>query len=112
MNGVEKFSDAPLRALAAAHLGETKLAHALIDATPTDCVLCLRVRGEIDAIEHNWSGGAYWFTRTSAAAPSIPFADSDWGAMLMRRRSRRRHHEVYNRQPERPALCRSAGDVG
>jgi len=85
MNGVEKLSDAPLRAQAAAHLGETKLAHVLIDGTPTDCVLCLRVRGEIDAIEHNWSGSAYWFTRASAAAPSIPFADSDWGAMLMRK---------------------------
>ena len=85
MNGVDKFSDAPLRALAAAHLGETTLAHALIDPTPTDCTLCLRVRGQIDAIAHNWNGGTYWFARARAAAPSIPFADSDWGAMLMRK---------------------------
>jgi tetratricopeptide (TPR) repeat protein len=83
MNGWERIFDAPLHALAAAHLGDMKLAHALIDAMPGDCDLCLRIHGQIDAIERNWNGSAWWFARASRAAPSIPFADADWGAMLM-----------------------------
>jgi len=77
------LSDAPLRAQAASHLGDMKLAHALIGPTPTDCVLCLRIRGQIDAVEHDWGRAAYWFARASRLSPSIPFADTDWGRMLM-----------------------------
>jgi tetratricopeptide (TPR) repeat protein len=85
MGGVEYQSDVPLRAAAAAHLGNTKLAQALIDRTPADCVRCLRVRGQIAAAEHDWNGAAYWFARASRISPSIPFADSDWGEMLLRK---------------------------
>jgi tetratricopeptide (TPR) repeat protein len=58
-------------------------AHAVIDRTPLDCYLCLRVRGKIDVQEQRWPGAAYWFARATRLAPSIPFAYLDWGAMLM-----------------------------
>jgi tetratricopeptide (TPR) repeat protein len=83
MKGWLVLSDAPLQALAAAHLGDTKRAHALIDPMRMDCVLCLRFRGQIDAVDRNWNGAAYWFSRAARVAPSVPFPDTDWGQMLL-----------------------------
>jgi tetratricopeptide (TPR) repeat protein len=77
------LTDGPLEAQALAHMGNLKLAHRLADAMPNDCLLCLRVRGQIDAAEHDWNGAAWWFARAEAAAPSLPLPDSDWGAMLL-----------------------------
>jgi tetratricopeptide (TPR) repeat protein len=73
----------PAIALIDAHLGDLRQAHVLIDKTPTDCVLCLRFRGRIDAIEKNWRGADYWFARAVTAAPSIPLAYADWGEALL-----------------------------
>jgi len=75
----------PLAATAEAHLGEFAVAHHDIDATPGDCYSCVRARGEIDALQKNWGGAAYWFADAVKQAPSIPFAYADWGAMLMQR---------------------------
>jgi tetratricopeptide (TPR) repeat protein len=74
---------APRRALASAMLGDFRDAHARIDATPRDCYFCLRMRGEIDAAQKNFAGAAFWFARAVDAAPSIPFAYADWGALLL-----------------------------
>ena len=41
------------------------------------------MRGNIDAAGRNWAGAAYWFVRAINFAPSIPFAYTDWGAMLL-----------------------------
>jgi tetratricopeptide (TPR) repeat protein len=73
----------PVEAEAEAHLGKFALAHAAIDTTPADCVDCNRVRGVIDALQKNWGGATYWFARAAHDAPSIPYADTDWGWMLM-----------------------------
>ena len=73
----------PWLALADAHTGEGHAAWALIGKTPLDCYDCLRVRGLIDTTQRNWTGAGYWFARAARQAPSIPFAYSDWGAMLM-----------------------------
>jgi tetratricopeptide (TPR) repeat protein len=73
----------PAVALIDAHLGDLRAAHVLIDKTPTDCVLCLRFRGRIDALAKNWRGAEYWFARAVAAAPSVPFGYADWGAALL-----------------------------
>ncbi|HEY1614089.1 MAG TPA: hypothetical protein VGF97_10400 [Rhizomicrobium sp.] len=73
----------PLLAVALAHTGAFHEAHAEIDRTPGDCVLCETARGEIDGLEHNASGAKYWFARSVRAAPSIPFAYVDWGATLL-----------------------------
>ncbi|HWA29564.1 MAG TPA: hypothetical protein VG867_00620 [Rhizomicrobium sp.] len=74
---------ASLLADAQAGLGDFKDAEATIAKTPPDCDLCLRMRGRIAMLEHRWSDAAHWFAVYSARAPSIPFADSDWGTMLL-----------------------------
>ena len=81
--GVLALTDAPLEALALANTGDSKRAHRVADTLPSDCVLCLRVHGQIDATEHKWSGAAWWFARAEGAAPSLPSPDTDWGAMLL-----------------------------
>ncbi len=73
----------PVAAYALAATGDFAHAHALIDRTPADCYLCLRMRGNIDALQKNRSGAEYWFADAAKHAPSIPFADTDWGAMLL-----------------------------
>ncbi|HEX2591007.1 MAG TPA: hypothetical protein VHL34_05905 [Rhizomicrobium sp.] len=75
----------PLLAVALAETGDFKHAHAEIDKTPGDCVPCEVARGDVDAMEGNVRGAAWWFARAVHDAPSIPFADTDWGAMLMRK---------------------------
>ncbi|HEX4096116.1 MAG TPA: hypothetical protein VHX64_05265 [Caulobacteraceae bacterium] len=73
----------PLRAIAMARLGDTAGADALVSQTPVDCDLCARARGQIAAIEHNWSAVDYWYGLVARRSPSIPFADTNWGAALL-----------------------------
>ncbi len=75
----------PLLAYALARTGDFRSAHAEIDKTPADCVSCETAHGNIDALEGNTAGAAWWFAGAIRDAPSIPFAWSDWGAMLLRR---------------------------
>jgi len=74
---------APLLAVAEAHLGQFAQAHATIDRTPRDCVPCQTARGDIDALEKNGNGAEFWFARAIHDAPSLPFAETDWGEMLL-----------------------------
>jgi len=73
----------PFAALALAARGDGAGARALIDATPTDCYLCLRMRGRIATLARDWRSATAWFARAVHLAPSIPHAYSDWGAMLL-----------------------------
>ncbi|MEI9932871.1 MAG: hypothetical protein WDM89_20620 [Rhizomicrobium sp.] len=73
----------PFLALAEAKTGDLNAARHEIDRTPLDCYLCLRVRGQIAAEQKNWNGSTGWFARAVSSAPSIPFAYSEWGRMLM-----------------------------
>jgi tetratricopeptide (TPR) repeat protein len=73
----------PVVAYALALSGDLPGAHEVIDKTPTDCVTCLRMRGRIAALEKKWPAADYWFARAAHDAPSIPFAFTDWGAMLL-----------------------------
>jgi tetratricopeptide (TPR) repeat protein len=73
----------PIAADALAESGDLAGAHKLIDRTPADCILCLRVRGHLDALGKNWGGADYWFARAARAAPSPPFVWTDWGHMLL-----------------------------
>jgi tetratricopeptide (TPR) repeat protein len=75
----------PRIALARAKTGDMKGAWAQIAKSPLDCYFCLRVRGQIAQVQKDWRASAQWFARAVALAPSIPFAYSEWGAMLMRR---------------------------
>jgi tetratricopeptide (TPR) repeat protein len=73
----------PRIAIALAQTGDFGAAHRVIDATPADCYLCLRIRGRIDAAEKNYGGALFWFTRAVRAGSSIPFAYADWGSILL-----------------------------
>jgi tetratricopeptide (TPR) repeat protein len=75
----------PWLALAQAKAGDLNAARREIGGTPLDCYLCLRVRGQMAALEKNWNGGAYWFSRAVGEAPTPPFAYTDWAAMLLRK---------------------------
>ena len=73
----------PFFALAKARLGDVAGGEKLIARTPRDCDLCVRIRGDIAALKHDWNGAAYWFATVSARTPHIPFADNEWGRMLL-----------------------------
>jgi tetratricopeptide (TPR) repeat protein len=76
-------SSTPQIAIAQSHLGQFALAHRAIDRTPEDCITCLVTRGDIDALEKKWDAAAFWFSRASELAPSIPLASAEWGRMLL-----------------------------
>jgi tetratricopeptide (TPR) repeat protein len=69
----------PLQALAMAKVGDAAGSLALIETTPTDCYLCLRVRGRIAAQMHDWPAAERWFGEAARQAPSMPFAFAEWG---------------------------------
>jgi hypothetical protein len=73
----------PMLAEAEAHAGRFADAHGEIDRTPPDCISCETARGDIDALQGNRNGAAYWYSRAIGDAPSIPFAYVEWGAMLL-----------------------------
>jgi tetratricopeptide (TPR) repeat protein len=75
----------PLWAETMARGGDVAGAEALIAKTPLDCDDCVRKRGRIAALQHDWAAAARWFATVSARSPHIPFADSDWGEMLLRK---------------------------
>lgn len=85
----------PLMALAEAETGDFKAAHAGINRTPADCDLCLRVRGRIDALQGNQVGADFWFARAESTERSIPFADEDWGRVLLQRGDAERAAEKF-----------------
>lgn len=75
----------PMAGVAMAMKGDLHAANTRIQTTPLDCDLCVRVRGRIATIEHRWGAAAYWYAMVSARSPSIPFADTDWGMMLLQK---------------------------
>ena len=74
-----------LVALAKVGSGDVEWAQELIAATPGDCYDCVRTRGLIAAAAKKWGRAEYWFARAAQQAPSIPFADTDWGVALLAR---------------------------
>jgi tetratricopeptide (TPR) repeat protein len=74
---------APLLALAEARIGDFTSARTIIGRTPIDCYDCLRARGEIAAAQDKWDVASFWFAKAVQQGPSIPFAYSEWGAMLL-----------------------------
>jgi tetratricopeptide (TPR) repeat protein len=73
----------PFAAIAMAMKGDIHGANTRIEHTALDCDLCVRARGRIAQIQHRWNAAAYWFAMVSTRSPSIPFADTDWGMMLL-----------------------------
>ncbi len=95
----------PLQARATARSGDLAGAEALISTTPLDCYLCTRVRGQVSAIKRDWPAAERWFSEAARQAPSLPFAFSEWGEMLIaKERSRWRGREIRSRPPQDAAL--------
>ena len=81
--GTHDTVTAPLLAVLYAKTGDWAKADALLKSLPNDCDICVRAKGQVEAIRGNWAAAEYWFTLVSTRSPGIPFADSDWGRMLM-----------------------------
>jgi tetratricopeptide (TPR) repeat protein len=81
----EQVVDRPFLAEARLQLGDAAGAAAAIAPTPLDCYPCLRERGRIAAMQGNWPEADRWFAEAMRQGPSLPFADTDWGEMLLRK---------------------------
>jgi tetratricopeptide (TPR) repeat protein len=75
----------PQWAYAMARNGDMSGAKALIAKTPPDCDICMRMRGRIAALNQDWVGAARDFAIVAARSPHTPYADTDWGEMLLRK---------------------------
>jgi Tfp pilus assembly protein PilF len=76
---------APLTAIAQARLGRFDAADAAIALSPADCYECLITRALIAEMKGDSARANWWFARAADAAPSIPFAYTDWGQALLAR---------------------------
>jgi hypothetical protein len=75
----------PHLAIALAEGGDFAGAEAAIGPTPGDCYDCVRVRGLVAAADKQWDRADYWFARAVQQAPSIPYANANWGQALLDR---------------------------
>lgn len=73
------------KALALARLGRMDEAQTLIATTPLDCQPCIGARGTIAALAGDPKTADHWFSEAVRMAPSIPFANTDWGQALLAR---------------------------
>jgi tetratricopeptide (TPR) repeat protein len=75
----------PQWAYAMARNGDRTGADRLIAQTPPDCDICMRMRGKIAALAQDWPGAARDFAIVAARSPHMPYAETDWGEMLLRK---------------------------
>ncbi|HEY8949673.1 MAG TPA: hypothetical protein VIM56_12370, partial [Rhizomicrobium sp.] len=73
----------PYASMAMAMRGKFDDASNRIEHTALDCDLCVRARGTIATRQKHWDDAARWFNMVAARSPSIPFANTDWGMMLL-----------------------------
>lgn len=85
----------PWLALAYARTGNLVEARSLIDATPTDCYACIRIRAEIAEIEGDRAESDRWFQAALRQGPSLPYAETEYGMRLLTRGERDRAIEVF-----------------
>jgi tetratricopeptide (TPR) repeat protein len=75
----------PYLAMADAAMGDRAHADALIAKMPLDCMWCAIARGRVDELDGKSGGASYWFSNAERQAPSVPYPDLYWGAMLLHR---------------------------
>jgi len=84
--GVAIFNrNRPFFALAHAQTGDFAGAEALIARTPGDNDIAVRFRALIADLEGQHARADWWFARSEAQTPSIPFTDALWGQALLKR---------------------------
>jgi tetratricopeptide (TPR) repeat protein len=77
--------EGPQIAYAQARLGNFAAAERTIALTPASCSPCLRIRAKIAELRGQRDRADQWFARAVAVAPSIPFAYSERGRVLLER---------------------------
>ncbi len=75
----------PQLARADAASGDVAEAEKLIAQTPEDCDECMRDRAWVAAAQRDWAEMARDFSVVGARSPHIPFAEADWGEILLRK---------------------------
>jgi tetratricopeptide (TPR) repeat protein len=68
-----------------ARAGRLADAAALLSATPLDCYPCLIARGDVAALQHDWTAADRWYAEAARQGPSIPLAQTAWGQSLLDR---------------------------
>ena len=74
-----------LLGLAMVMSGDMAGGEARIAAGPLDCDECVRIRGKLAAVKRDWRTADHWFGEAVKMAPSVPFANADWGRTLLDR---------------------------
>ncbi|HEX4861756.1 MAG TPA: hypothetical protein VFV07_11005 [Rhizomicrobium sp.] len=80
---VDRIETEPMVAMALARAGDAAGARRIADATPADCYACEIARASAAAAAKDWGRADFWFAHAAALAPSLPYADTEWGRMLM-----------------------------
>ena len=75
----------PWLALAEAKTGDVRAAQLLIAASPADCYLCVRMRGQIAEAAGDRPMADHWFAEAVRQAPRLPMAYLDWGQAVLAR---------------------------
>ncbi len=75
---------APL-AFVLAKLGSVASARAFAASLPPDCYPCVIAHARIEGLSRNWRDADALFADAVNLGPSLPFAYTDWGAMLLGR---------------------------
>ena len=65
--------------------GDMAGGEARIAATALDCYDCVRIRGQLAGVKRDWAGADHWFGEAVKMAPSVPYANADWGRVLLDR---------------------------
>jgi tetratricopeptide (TPR) repeat protein len=78
-----RYSLWPQWAYTMAMKGDMPDAQALIAKTAADCDTCMRMRGRIAAQAHDFANAGRDFAVVAARSPHEPFAETDWGEMLL-----------------------------
>ena len=76
----------PLAAVAEAHLGNFAAAEAKLAAMPGDCTRCTIAHALVAELQGQQARADWWLAQTVIAAPSIPFANFQWGRALLDRK--------------------------
>ena len=79
---VDRVETEPMIAMALALAGDAAGARKIADATPADCYPCQIARAAAAAAAKDWARADFWFAHATALAPSLPYAETEWGRML------------------------------
>ncbi len=79
------FYPRQLRPIAMAHLGDLAGAERAAAALPGDCYRCLITRAEVAELAHDPATADRWFAAAAAQGPSLAFAETAWGRVLLAR---------------------------